>query len=69
MGALFNDIVSRAGVGALFNDIVVMRLHEEIQFGPHVQPICLPEVGQRFDGARCLVSGWGKPAFVGESRL
>ncbi|XP_043229181.1 phenoloxidase-activating factor 2-like, partial [Amphibalanus amphitrite] len=42
-----------------------MRLVGSIQFDAHVQPICLPEQDQRFEGARCIISGWGKPAFVG----
>ena len=52
--------------GPLFEDAAVLELSSPVTLGPHVQPICLPEEGQRFDGLRCVASGWGKEDFDGQ---
>ena len=32
---------------------------------PHINPVCLPDRFENFNGRRCFVTGWGKDAFVG----
>ncbi|KAJ8002786.1 hypothetical protein DPEC_G00162570 [Dallia pectoralis] len=42
-------------------DMALLEINGHIQFGPHVQPICLPLARERFPPRTgCLVSGWGR---------
>ncbi|XP_072315776.1 enteropeptidase [Eucyclogobius newberryi] len=42
-------------------DMALMQLQEPISFSDHVQPICLPELGQDPPpGTVCSISGWGR---------
>lgn len=52
----------------LHSDVALLVLRSPVKVGFHIGTICLPEQGQRFDGANCLVSGWGKENFNAESR-
>ena len=49
---------SATGLGTDF----ILRIHYHgIIFSDRVRPICLPEVGQQFNGSdHCIASGWGQ---------
>lgn len=48
----------------LQNDLALIRLVGGLPPGtPAIIPICMPTMGQLFDGQRCWVSGWGKDNF------
>ncbi|CAG0880154.1 unnamed protein product [Cyprideis torosa] len=40
-------------------DIAVLRLERELDYGPHLRPICLPEKSEDFLGEKGFVTGWG----------
>ncbi|XP_055847902.1 trypsin-1-like [Episyrphus balteatus] len=43
------------------NDIALIELDRPVQFGPKVQPVCLPSAGEAdYSGVLGLVAGWGK---------
>uniref|UniRef100_A0A182JWQ8 Peptidase S1 domain-containing protein n=1 Tax=Anopheles christyi TaxID=43041 RepID=A0A182JWQ8_9DIPT len=42
------------------NDIALLVLAENVQYAPHIRPICLPQPGDEFVGDRCISNGWGK---------
>ncbi|XP_070139525.1 phenoloxidase-activating factor 2-like [Drosophila kikkawai] len=44
------------------NNIALLFLTKPFVRSRHIGPICLPSSTQRFDGRRCIVSGWGKDA-------
>lgn len=50
----------------LQNDIAVLKLATPVNFAtnPHIRPICLPNVGQVFNGQRCWVAGFGATSFT-----
>lgn len=53
--------------GNLRNDIALLQLSSAIQFGTHVQPVCLPSQGDRVPvGSSCYITGWGKIAHPGK---
>ncbi|KFB34778.1 AGAP010730-PA-like protein [Anopheles sinensis] len=41
------------------NDIALLALKTRVQYQVHIQPICLPEETDEFDGERCISNGWG----------
>ncbi|KFB34780.1 AGAP010730-PA-like protein [Anopheles sinensis] len=41
------------------NDIAVLYLEEAVVYKTHIQPICLPQPTDSFDGLRCISNGWG----------
>ncbi|XP_058123666.1 inactive CLIP domain-containing serine protease A28-like [Anopheles coustani] len=41
------------------NDIALLVLENEVLYQPHIQPICLPQETDTFDGQRCISNGWG----------
>ena len=44
--------------GNLRNDIALLQLSSAIQFGTHVQPVCLPSQGDRVPvGSSCYITG------------
>ncbi|CAL4222588.1 unnamed protein product, partial [Meganyctiphanes norvegica] len=47
------------------NDVALLILQKDAVLGASVLPICLPQPGQVFDGADCIVTGWGKDAETG----
>lgn len=52
--------------GSLRNDVALLRLTAPIdlqQNAPHINSVCLPGVGENFDGNRCWLAGFGKNAF------
>ena len=49
-------------------NIALLFLETPIKNDFHINTICLPQSGMNFDGARCLVTGWGKDKF-GEDGL
>jgi len=44
----------------LKNDIVLLKVKEPMIMGQYVQPIDLPQQGERFTGSTCMISGWGR---------
>jgi len=42
------------------NDIALMELESSFDIQPHVVPICLPKLGENFNGLMAHVAGWGK---------
>ncbi|KAJ7389104.1 hypothetical protein OS493_033426 [Desmophyllum pertusum] len=50
------------------NDIALVRLSSPVQFGRHVNQICLPDSFTYFKaGKRCIVTGWGHMSWNGSS--
>lgn len=42
------------------HDIALLRLQQPIEFGPYVQPICLPDANASYaEGRECTIAGWG----------
>ncbi|KAL1481850.1 hypothetical protein MTO96_034154 [Rhipicephalus appendiculatus] len=41
-------------------DIALMRLAHEVPYSEHVQPVCLPDADDEFQGLVCAATGWGK---------
>lgn len=48
---------------AVHNDMALLFLDAPMRLAPNVNTVCLPVQNARFDGKRCLVSGWGKDMF------
>lgn len=48
---------------SLWNDIALLKLDRKVDFKPHIDSICLPNVQQSFDGTECVTTGWGKNAY------
>ncbi|XP_075062159.1 ovochymase-1 [Mixophyes fleayi] len=47
--------------GSMSYDIALVYLDKEIVLGSQVQPVCLPQVGEKFEpGTLCITSGWGR---------
>uniref|UniRef100_A0A1Q3FPI8 Phenoloxidase-activating factor 2 n=1 Tax=Culex tarsalis TaxID=7177 RepID=A0A1Q3FPI8_CULTA len=42
------------------NDLALLILDKPASLGPTINTVCLPEVGESFDGKRCVAVGWGK---------
>ncbi|CAO1429879.1 unnamed protein product [Diamesa tonsa] len=57
--AVHENLVSSSGL----NNIALLFLETPIQNDKHINTICLPQRNVNFDGARCLVTGWGKSKF------
>ncbi|XP_043504915.1 uncharacterized protein LOC122525937 [Polistes fuscatus] len=51
--------------GTLYNDMAILKLDHPVDFdkNPHINPACLPDKRDDFNGARCWTTGWGKDAF------
>ncbi|XP_076342243.1 trypsin-1-like [Tachypleus tridentatus] len=45
------------------NDIAMMRLSEPVELNDYVQPVCLPDKFDQFEGTDCYATGWGKVDF------
>lgn len=42
-------------------DIAVLELSKPIEFGPKIQPVCLPQAQfQDYSGKMALIAGWGR---------
>ncbi|XP_058123689.1 phenoloxidase-activating enzyme-like [Anopheles coustani] len=41
------------------NDIALLALKTRVLYQVHIQPICLPQETDEFDGERCISNGWG----------
>ncbi|KAE8613612.1 hypothetical protein XENTR_v10007785 [Xenopus tropicalis] len=55
------------GGGKMSYDIALIFLAKPIVFGSQVQPICLPQVGEKLEiGTLCVSSGWGRLEENGE---
>ena len=48
---------------SLWNDIALLKLDRKVEFKPHIDSICLPNIKQTFDGMECVTTGWGKNAY------
>lgn len=42
------------------NDLALLEMDTELEFLPHVVPICLPHRNEDFTGEMAFVTGWGK---------
>lgn len=44
------------------NDIAILKLDRPVQFGPKVQPGCLPSINviDNYAGAMTIIAGWGR---------
>ncbi|XP_054706614.1 uncharacterized protein LOC129216425 [Uloborus diversus] len=47
-----------------YNDIAILKLEKPVEFKPHIDTACLPKSTDIFEGQKCIVTGWGKDAFV-----
>ena len=50
---------------SLWNDIALIQLSSLVTFKPHIEPVCLPNADDRFDGQSCATTGWGQDAYKG----
>uniref|UniRef100_A0A182NC71 Peptidase S1 domain-containing protein n=1 Tax=Anopheles dirus TaxID=7168 RepID=A0A182NC71_9DIPT len=41
------------------HDIALLLLAKNVEYARHIQPICLPQPMDDFDGRRCISNGWG----------
>ncbi|CAH2062169.1 unnamed protein product, partial [Iphiclides podalirius] len=49
---------------SLRNDLALLRLKEPFDLADHINVICLPGQGEKFDGSKnCVANGWGKNKF------
>jgi len=54
--------------GKLNNDIALMKLSRPALFNNRVQPVCLPNQGEKpAVGSKCYITGWGKMQHPGRS--
>ncbi|XP_071369381.1 transmembrane protease serine 3, partial [Centroberyx affinis] len=54
----------------LDHDIALMKLAEPLRFNGFVEPICLPNFGEKFEeGRMCWISGWGATEDGGEGSV
>jgi len=52
---------SKFNKSTLKNDIALIKLTKDVDFNKMVNPINLPEQGQRFEGnKKCVITGWGQ---------
>ncbi|EDV99444.1 phenoloxidase-activating factor 2 [Drosophila grimshawi] len=49
--------------GSLYNDVALLFLDSPLVFQMNIQPVCLPDIGEKFDFERCFATGWGKNKF------
>lgn len=54
--------------GALYNDFALLILSQPVEMLENVGMACLPPQNYKFDGNRCLASGWGKDVFGKEGK-
>ena len=51
-------IITHERYGRLNNDIALLKLEKPVMFGKHVQPICLPNQGDKpAIGSKCFITG------------
>lgn len=50
---------------SLWNDIALIQLANPVSFKANIEPVCLPEPDDRFDGQSCTTTGWGQDAYKG----
>ncbi|XP_076330678.1 phenoloxidase-activating factor 2-like [Tachypleus tridentatus] len=48
----------------LWDDIAILKLKSELSLKSHIDTICLPSLNENFEGVNCVVTGWGKDAFI-----
>lgn len=48
-----------------FNDIAVVKLSRPTIFNSYIWPICMPPVGDTYEGYMAVVIGWGTKYFAG----
>ncbi|XP_031638891.1 phenoloxidase-activating factor 2-like, partial [Contarinia nasturtii] len=54
--------------GTLFNDIALLFLIQPVEIAENVNTVCLPNVDDIFDNARCFASAWGQDRFGKEGK-
>ncbi|XP_066595927.1 venom protease-like [Prorops nasuta] len=47
------------------NDIAIIKIHRPTTFNTYIWPICLPPIGQSFEGKTAVVTGWGTQYYGG----
>lgn len=47
------------------NDIALIKLHQPVLFNSYVWPVCMPPLGNNFEGSIGIVTGWGSQFFGG----
>lgn len=52
---------------SVYNNLGLLILDRQASLDVHINPICLPNAGDNFDGQRCLVPGWDKLNSEGKS--
>lgn len=45
------------------HDVALLKLDFPVEYGPHIQPICLPRPGDDFTGVLATITGWGRLEF------
>merc|ERR1719348_333261 len=49
----------------IHNDLALVHLPQKVEFGPTIQPVCLPahsDASESFAKLQAVASGWGKPS-------
>lgn len=47
------------------NDISVLKLHAPTLFNTYIWPVCMPPLGEDWEGRQAVVTGWGTQFFGG----
>ncbi|GAU91933.1 hypothetical protein RvY_04091 [Ramazzottius varieornatus] len=45
------------------HDVSLLRLDAPVAYAPHIQPVCLPEPTDNFEGKLATITGWGRLQF------
>jgi V8-like Glu-specific endopeptidase len=45
------------------HDVALLKLDFPVEYGPHIQPVCLPHPGDDFTGSLATITGWGRLEF------
>ena len=45
------------------NDIAILELESDIERQPHIVPICMPMLSDKFEGKTAIVTGWGRLSY------
>lgn len=51
------------------NDIAIMKLYQPVLFNSYVWPVCIPPLGDKFEGKIGIATGWGSQFFGGNYKL
>lgn len=51
----------------LENDIALFQLPSAVNFNQFIRPACLASTSDRYEGMRCIVSGWGSTYYQGST--